>query len=375
MRSLRGERGSASVLIIGLSVVVLVGVGFAVDGTRKGQVYSEATSIAEEAARAGGQALRSHAPASGASGDAGRYREIFDFNRGRTQPDGHLLSDPDLIRPGDVLRIPHPALRASGGGGAPASAAFHRAQVQDSCQIPSPPPTPPVPPSPPAKPSPDVRVPVSTSNPSTQVNPSSETDDSATVAAGVGGLLAAGLLTLLAVRRRRARQRRRPGHRIRDKQPGQFEATLHSAAQPGTVDDLDRALRTLARHAGSDLPNLRAVKVGAGGIMLLPAGEDKPVEPFVKAGSAEWKLGSVGDPRRRRRATAVSGSGVLGPHRRPRPAPHRPPTGRCGQPRRRPRRCRGRSPRDGLGSGSGTVGRAGTDHAGRHRKRVGRAPP
>jgi MYXO-CTERM domain-containing protein len=228
MRSLRGERGSASVLIIGLSVVVLVGVGFAVDGTRKGQVYSEATSIAEEAARAGGQALRSHAlaagtdadvdpqlaaaeaqrylAASGASGDAGRYREIFDFNRGRTKPDGHLPSDPDLSRPGDVLRIPHPAPRASGGGGAPASAAFHHAQVQDSCQIPSPPPTPPVPPSPPAKPSPDVRVPVSTSNPSTQVNPSSETDDSATVAAGVGGLLAAGLLTLLAVRRRRARQ-------------------------------------------------------------------------------------------------------------------------------------------------------------------------
>lgn len=66
MRTLRGERGSASVLILGLSIAVLVGLGFAVDGTRKGQAYSQATSIAEEAARAGGQALRVQALADGA---------------------------------------------------------------------------------------------------------------------------------------------------------------------------------------------------------------------------------------------------------------------------------------------------------------------
>jgi len=69
MRSLRGERGSASVLILGLSLAVLIGVGFAVDGTRKGLAYSEATSIAEEAARAGDQALRAPALAAGADAD------------------------------------------------------------------------------------------------------------------------------------------------------------------------------------------------------------------------------------------------------------------------------------------------------------------
>jgi hypothetical protein len=69
MRSLRGERGSASVLIVGLSVAVLVAVGIAVDVTRKGQAYSQATSIAEEAARAGSQALRAHALAVGADAD------------------------------------------------------------------------------------------------------------------------------------------------------------------------------------------------------------------------------------------------------------------------------------------------------------------
>ncbi|GLY38828.1 hypothetical protein Amsp01_048520 [Amycolatopsis sp. NBRC 101858] len=69
MRSVRGERGSASVLILGLSIAVLVGFGLAVDGARKGQAYSQATSIAEEAARAGGQALQVHALAEGADAD------------------------------------------------------------------------------------------------------------------------------------------------------------------------------------------------------------------------------------------------------------------------------------------------------------------
>jgi hypothetical protein len=250
-------------------------------------------------------------------GDAGRYREIFDFNRGRPQPDGHLLADPDTIRPGDVLRIPRPPPPASGGGGAPAAAAFHRAPVRDSCQTSDSPPTPP---AQQAKPPPGPRAPTSTSAPPAQARPSSDTDDSATVTVGLGGLLAAGLLTLLAIRRRRARQRRRPGHRIRGERPGEFEATPHSAAKAGTVDDLDRALRTLARHAEGDLPKLRAVEVGADGCMLLPAGERKPVAPFAGSG-------------------------------------------------------RGRGSRDGMGSGSGAVGCAGADHAGRHRTHIGRTPP
>ncbi|MDQ7805594.1 pilus assembly protein TadG-related protein [Amycolatopsis sp. A133] len=81
MRSLRGERGSASVLILGLSIAVLVGVGFAVDGTRKGQAYSQATSIAEEAARAGGQALRAHALAEGTDTDVDPQLAVVEAQR------------------------------------------------------------------------------------------------------------------------------------------------------------------------------------------------------------------------------------------------------------------------------------------------------
>jgi len=65
MNRLRDERGSASLLIIGLSLAVILAIGLAVDGSRKALAASRATSVAEEAARAGAQALDPHALASG----------------------------------------------------------------------------------------------------------------------------------------------------------------------------------------------------------------------------------------------------------------------------------------------------------------------
>ncbi|WP_284745921.1 pilus assembly protein TadG-related protein [Amycolatopsis sp. RTGN1] len=65
MNVLRDERGSTSVLILGLCLALLTALGFAIDGTRKGLAYSQATAIAEEAARAGAQALRVRALAHG----------------------------------------------------------------------------------------------------------------------------------------------------------------------------------------------------------------------------------------------------------------------------------------------------------------------
>lgn len=65
MNLLRDERGSASVLIIGLSLALILAIGLAVDGSRKALAASRATSIAEEAARAGAQALDPHNLADG----------------------------------------------------------------------------------------------------------------------------------------------------------------------------------------------------------------------------------------------------------------------------------------------------------------------
>ncbi|WP_410644572.1 LysM peptidoglycan-binding domain-containing protein [Amycolatopsis sp. lyj-346] len=234
-------------------------------------------------------------------GDAGRYREIFDLNRGRPQLSGHQLDDPDTIRPGDVLRIPRPPRPDAGGGAAPATAAFLR--TPESCQPPEPTP---IPPSQPAKPLPSVRIPPTSGHPSSVATPPVDTDNGLPIAlASIGGLLAAGLLTLLATRRRRAQQRRRPGHRIRNKPPGKFEKVLHTAARPATVDELDQALRTLARNAGDELPNLQAIRVGSDGIKLQLRKGSKPLEPFVKTGMAEWQL----DP-----STKLDGGGEPPPY-------------------------------------------------------------
>lgn len=39
-------------------------------------------------------------------GDGGRWPEIYALNRGRPQPDGDSLTNPDLIRPGWILQVP-----------------------------------------------------------------------------------------------------------------------------------------------------------------------------------------------------------------------------------------------------------------------------
>ncbi|MFD8493267.1 pilus assembly protein TadG-related protein [Amycolatopsis sp. NPDC059657] len=69
LRDLRGDRGSASVWLIGLSVALAIAIGGAVDGSRKAQAHSQATAIAEEAARAAGQALRAQSLATGRDAD------------------------------------------------------------------------------------------------------------------------------------------------------------------------------------------------------------------------------------------------------------------------------------------------------------------
>ncbi|RPF19497.1 LysM peptidoglycan-binding domain-containing protein [Myceligenerans xiligouense] len=90
-------------------------------------------------------------------------------------------------------------------------------------------------------------------------------------AAGVGGLLAAGILTLLAARRDRARRRRKPGERIALPSPGspsaEFETDLRAVADKLGREQVDIALRTLAgwhRERGLALPGVRVARLKSG---------------------------------------------------------------------------------------------------------------
>ncbi|WP_410665311.1 pilus assembly protein TadG-related protein [Amycolatopsis sp. lyj-84] len=75
-RLLRGEGGSVSVWLVGVSIAVIIAIGWAVDGSRKAQAHSDATAIAEEAARAAGQALRVQALATGEPADVDPQQAI-----------------------------------------------------------------------------------------------------------------------------------------------------------------------------------------------------------------------------------------------------------------------------------------------------------
>ncbi|RSN45132.1 hypothetical protein DMC64_20025 [Amycolatopsis sp. WAC 04197] len=76
-----GERGSISVWLVALSLALIIAIGWAVDGSRKALAHSEATSVAEEAARAAGQALRLQALTAGQVAEVTPHHAIDEAER------------------------------------------------------------------------------------------------------------------------------------------------------------------------------------------------------------------------------------------------------------------------------------------------------
>ncbi|MEU6370307.1 hypothetical protein ABZ876_32445 [Streptomyces sp. NPDC046931] len=113
---------------------------------------------------------------------------------------------------------------------------------------------------------------------------------------GAGALLAAAITGALALRRTLQRRRRKPGEKIAiASETSTTEAQLAAAAEPGGAARLDVALRTLAHHAaqeeGAVLPPLRAARIGARAVEVLP--EDlaqDPAVPFVSGQGGWWAL-------------------------------------------------------------------------------------
>ncbi|MCI2240715.1 LysM peptidoglycan-binding domain-containing protein [Paenibacillus sp. TRM 82003] len=187
-------------------------------------------------------------------GDPLRYREIFDLNVDRAQPDGSRLVDADLIRPGWVLLLPgdaaqhvpvRPVLTAPAGG-PDAERPAARAEVSE---VPGVFEVPGVPPA--------------------------AGDDLLQRGALSAGLVAVGLLT--------ATRRTRP--------VGPLAPPERGLDDPGRGAFLDRALRRLAAAAGEQgtpLPEVLAVGLGADRLVLHLAdvpGGPRPPAPFTGTGT------------------------------------------------------------------------------------------
>ncbi|MFJ8804022.1 hypothetical protein [Streptomyces sp. NPDC102487] len=257
-------------------------------------------------------------------GDGSAWPALFDASKGKAQPDGlPAITDPDLIYAGQHVTVPaaqpQPAPAAPGtdrsgddarGTSPSALPTPHEStptggRDQDSRaprSTPSAPSTAPAPLSPvPASPQPTAdRTPEQTVQPS----PAETTDDPAVPASsplnlrtvlGAGALLAAAVTAALALRRILQRRRRKPGETIAiSAETSPAEAQLAAAGDPSTAARLDAALRTMvsaAEHDGRDVPVLRAARLEARGIHVLPedlASEAQP--PFVSGAAGWWQL-------------------------------------------------------------------------------------
>lgn len=135
-------------------------------------------------------------------------------------------------------------------------------------------------------------------------------------AAGVGGLLAAGLLALVAAKRRRARKGRVPGETVVVPGPetpaGSLERDLHSVEDPFGRSQVDRALRSLAqwhRERGLQLPGVRVARLKSGEFveLYLDRAADLP-EPWASTTDRfVWQL-AAGDSAAAAQVGSVDGT-------------------------------------------------------------------
>lgn len=269
-------------------------------------------------------------------GSGERYTEIYEASRDITQPDGRQISDPNLIVPGWTVAIPAADVAAA--------AAVTEAPAEA-----------PAPSTPPADqgvgsegssttedtadqtggageagdpaegaeadtglgfvtdggeaetaPAPQESAPAKAAPAPAEVDEAAEASDASDWAdvvtdwrtLGIGGVLAAGLLSFLGLRRIQQRRNRKPGQRIAmpAEEISTVELELRAVENPQGMDAVDHALRMLAvwaQDTGATLPALYALRLSAEEISVFL---DEPAQlpaPFRQDTPDEmaWSIG------------------------------------------------------------------------------------
>ena len=249
-------------------------------------------------------------------GDASRYPEIFEASKSIEQPDHRHLTDPNRIYTGWKLTVPSAAGHAVPSSSTPALSAAAQAPAAPAPASPAPAHTAPLTALPAPAPSQSTPEPApSTPAPShvasAQGSPGASVpgvdaraehlqEDSAWMVRtgyGVGAVLAAGVLALIATRRRNQQRRRRPGQRLPlpAGPAAQVEQDLRATADQLSVDTVDRALRSLAQTCTANqapLPVVRAGRLTSSQFDLYLAEPAQLPEPWIGTADATvWTLG------------------------------------------------------------------------------------
>ncbi|WP_107486552.1 LysM peptidoglycan-binding domain-containing protein [Streptomyces sp. MUSC 14] len=308
------------------------------------------TSAHEDTAREGDSLSRI---AQKEYGDGNAWPRLFEASRGKSQPHGlPEITNPDVIYPGQQITVPgapserHDPAQDTGRNGdrnaadsdsrphtLPATPTPHHQQDQDQGHgegtKPAPAPSQsqssaPTSAAPSARPGQQQGVPPAASRPPASASPTASAAASApsssspaatgshapTASAsnplqlrtvlGAGALLAAAITGALAVRRLLQRRRRTPGERIAmAPEISPAEAQLAAAAELAGATRLHLAVHTLAHLAGQDgaeVPVLRAARIGARTVDVLP--EDlgqEPRAPFTAGEGGWWRLAADAD--------------------------------------------------------------------------------
>ncbi|BBG00451.1 MULTISPECIES: LysM peptidoglycan-binding domain-containing protein [Pseudonocardia] len=227
-------------------------------------------------------------------GDPARADDLFAANTATPQPTGGVLADPDLIYPGWALALPATPLP-------------HADPPVPAVPMPeaTPPPaeetsTPTVVPSEPDSDADSTLVtPQPTPLPVPDIAASAGAEEAgpglSIAALGVSSLVVGGMLTALAVRRRRQLRHRPSRHRIAvpADEPGRVEWSAQHAAQTSPTLHLDLALRSLAHPDRGDIPVpvLRSARLTCTDALVTLAESTSLPAPFVALSEHDqWRL-------------------------------------------------------------------------------------